>query len=205
MIGKKFNKLTVLEISGKRLYNKIYLCKCDCGNSANIEGYKIKSGHTKSCGCLQKEVISRIKTIHGSLKSKNKSKIYSVWLNMKNRCLNKNVPSYKNYGGRGIDICKEWMESKNFIQWAMSNGWSDELQIDRINNNKGYSPDNCRFVTRSQNILNSRKSFGSISRMCRENGLNYKLIKDRLRNGWSLDDAISRPKRVVRRGAFVQN
>lgn len=195
MIGEKFNRLFVISISGKRLYNKIYLCKCDCGKEVNVEGNKIKSGHTKSCGCLQKEIMSSIKTKHGLLKGGKNNKIFSMWQNMKNRCLNKNVPAYKNYGGRGICICEEWLDSSNFIDWVLSNGWKENLQIDRIDNNKGYSPDNCRFVNRSQNILNSRKSIGSVAGVCRDMCVDYKLVKDRLRNGWSFEESISTPKR----------
>lgn len=100
----------------------------------------------KSCGC------AKIK--HRGIKTR----LYRIWLAMKERCLNPNTPSYKNYGGRGIKVCDEWLEYINFRDWAMNNGYRDDLQIDRIENNGDYEPNNCRFVTHTVNSQNRRCS-----------------------------------------------
>ena len=126
--------------------------ECVCGNKfvARIEA--IKGGHTKSCGCLSiKKSKENFKT-HGL----SKHKLYSVWGSMKQRCYDKNYPSYHRYGGRNIKMCFEWENNAEaFIRWAISNGYQKTLEIDRIDNNGDYSPTNCRWTTRLINVRNS--------------------------------------------------
>ena len=119
---------------------------------------------------------------------------------MKRRCLNKNDARYKDYGGRGITVCKEWLEFLTFYNWASSAGYADGLSIDRIDNNKGYSPENCRWVTMSYQALNKRTnrniSFNGETKTIKEwsdiFGINYTTLKVRLDRGWDIEDALTR-------------
>lgn len=155
--GKKFGKLTVLQFLKNKNGRRLWLCKCDCGNIKEVCIEDLKSGNTKSCGCLRRENPHRIK-----INNLYKSRIYKIYNNMKNRCLNENNPRYKDYGERGISICNEWLGKHNgfikFYEWAMQNGYSEELTLDRIDNNKDYSPLNCRWVDRKTQNRNTRRN-----------------------------------------------
>ena len=111
----------------------------------------------KSCGCVRYKLMSESQTRHGSNCRGRVTKLYSVWIAMKQRCCNEKHISYKNYGGRGIKVCGQWLESYiEFKTWAENNGYKDNLQVDRRNNDKGYEPSNCRWITRTENMRNSR-------------------------------------------------
>lgn len=154
LTGHRYGRLTVVErASNSESGRTRWLCKCDCGNSIVTLGNSLQSGRTKSCGCYQQEHCSHV--THGMTRGGKIPRLYHVWLNMKDRCSNPNNCEFKNYGGRGIDVCEEWANDfKRFNDWAMANGFKNGLEIDRIDNDQGYSPDNCRFVTRSQNMRN---------------------------------------------------
>jgi len=154
LTGQTFNMLYVEKIShrhGPR--EKVYYqCTCACGETAVVEGSNLKSGSVKSCGCLLKK--SPPNKTHGG----REHPLYGVWQNMKNRCYNKNVESYKDYGAIGIDVCESWRNDfQPFFDWAKANNWEKGLEIDRIKNDKGYSPENCRIVTRKVNLANKGK------------------------------------------------
>ena len=151
LIGRRFGKLIVLEDGGRdSIQNILWLCQCDCGNKTLVRTPMLNSGRTKSCGCLKFE--SRNST-HGL----GKTRLYSLWSKMKDRCFRKNNPAYKWYGGRGITICKEWIEDFiNFYNWAMDNGYNDDLSIDRIDVNGNYEPSNCRWIPLKEQALNTR-------------------------------------------------
>lgn len=159
LIGEKFGRLTILEIfykQGKYQQNSFVKCKCDCGNEKVLSLSEIKRGKTSSCGCLRKEIskLSKYKT-HGM----TKSRLYSIWKCMKSRCYRKKHHSYKDYGGRGIIICNEWKNSfENFRDWALVNGYQDNLEIDRKDVNGNYYPENCRFVTDTVQANNKRNT-----------------------------------------------
>lgn len=151
LTNKRFGRLVALErdISSKRTK---WICKCDCGNIKSVQVAHLRSGATISCGCYHKEINKKVQTIHGM----TRSSLHNRWKAIKQRCLNENSKSYKNYGGRGIKVCHEWLEFENFYKWSIENGYDKKLQLDRIDNNKGYSPDNCRWAKPIINNHNRR-------------------------------------------------
>lgn len=154
LIGEKFHYWTIIYQSENRSKDGSikWVCKCKCGTIKEVNGQDLKRNKTKSCGCLQKEIAKKKSFKHGLINHL----LYKIWVNMRYRCKNINAGNYKCYGGRGIKVCEEWNDFKVFYNFAIDNGWKPELQIDRINNNKGYEPSNCRFVTRSENQKNKR-------------------------------------------------
>ena len=156
MIGKRFGKLVVIAKGEKGLNRENrWICRCDCGNiTQSISGYALRKGDTKSCGCFRNEQSS----IRNSKHRLSNTRLYNIWSGMKKRCLNKKNHAFKNYGGRGISVCEEWRNSfEAFFEWAVSHGYTDELTIDRIDNNGNYEPSNCRWVTMKDQQSNKRK------------------------------------------------
>lgn len=151
-IGKKIGRLTVLG----RIPNTtpiMWLCSCDCGSKHPTKASHLLSGVARSCGCYHKDKMKEVLTTHGLCSHP----LYKTWGGMKSRCLSKGDPSYKNYGGRGITVCEEWVDSAEaFIEWCLENGWEEGLQIDREDNEGNYGPSNCRFVKPVINLLNAR-------------------------------------------------
>lgn len=154
LTGKTFNRLTVIkraEVEKKEVY---YLCKCTCGNEKIIRGKDLKYNKIKSCGCLNKEKITERNTKHNL----RHTRIYRIWLLMKNRCLNSKYHLFKNYGGRGITMYDEWKNDfKSFHDWALNNGYDEHLTIDRIDVNGNYEPFNCRWATKLQQQRNTTR------------------------------------------------
>lgn len=154
--GDRYGRLVILkEVAQHINYTRRFLCQCDCGNELNVLLTSLRSGTTSSCGCLRNEMTAKRSTTHGKYETRE----YKVWEDMKSRCISKTGKAYKQYGSRGIAVCERWNKFENFYE-DMKNGYRDDLTLDRIDNNKGYYKENCRWTTwevqennRSNNIL----------------------------------------------------
>lgn len=173
--------------------------KCICGNIKNYPLRFLKTGNTKSCGCVRKEKLIASKITHNL----SKHPLYSVYQDMNRRCYDDKCEAYKNYGGRGITVCEEWKESvKTFVDWGMENGYKKGLELDRERVNGNYEPTNCRFVTRAINNSNTRRvirvtAFGktkTVADWTRDGrcSISEKALAARVRSGkWGIEDAIT--------------
>ena len=208
MHPQKFGRLTVIAEAGKDRHKKrLVRCKCDCGNEVVVNYRSLKTGNTTSCGCFHKEVIRSART-HGM----TRSKLYNTWRAMKDRCLNPKATNFPNYGGRGITVCDEWLDSEKFINWALRNGYEDGLTLDRIDNNGPYCPENCRWVSRltqSNNKRNNRllefnRKIATVTEWARITGISEKTIRGRLANGWPIERVLTVPVGAVKTGPTAQ-
>lgn len=187
--GQRFSRLQVVCFKGyNERHTALWECRCDCGNIVIATSGHLSQGNTKSCGCLKEEKnpehFRRYNYRHG----KHGHPLYSTWKNMRSRCNNPNNNSYYDYGGRGIKVCKEWDSFATFLSWAIANGWGKGLTLDRIDNDKGYSPENCRIATWKDQVRNRRKTVfltykgetKPLSQWCEELGLRMKTCYGRL-------------------------
>jgi hypothetical protein len=151
--GMKFGRLTIVnEIEKNRYGRRRFLCLCDCGNEHHVASSELRSGNTKSCGCLHNELIAKRNRSHG----KSQSGTYTSWRAMHDRCANKNSERYAEYGGRGITVCEQWKQFETFLSdmGERPPGKKKEYSLDRIDNDGNYEPKNCRWATNSQQNLN---------------------------------------------------
>jgi len=156
--GDRFGRWTVIKKdtaerfykSGRKNTSALWLCRCDCGSEKLISSNSLLSGFSKSCGCLQSEIAKTVNKKHGLYNTR----LYRIWLGIKERCLNPKNTGYSCYGGRGILICDEWRDFETFFAWASENGYSDSLTIERKDVNGNYCPENCCFISMQEQHLN---------------------------------------------------
>lgn len=213
--GKSFGRLTVLWPAGRvKKTNRTYLvyaCQCDCGNIVYPTAQVLRSGHTKSCGCLMKD-INREKLLdnqtglkHGhNTDKKGMTPTYKAWNAMKQRCTNPKNASYKNYGARGVTYDPRWEQFENFLaDMGEKPGSKREYSLDRIDNNKGYYKDNCRWATiREQNrnrrvnkLIIYNNEYKTLVEWSEELDIPYKTLESRIRLGWTIEKAFTTPVR----------
>lgn len=205
LTGKKFNSLTVLERYGNDSQGSVtWKCKCDCGNETITTSRNLTSGHTKHCKVCGVKASSNAKIKHNM----TDTRLYQIWLNMKRRCDNRKTDSYKLYGERGIKVCEEWKNSfEAFAEWSFQNGYSEEkaardCSIDRKNNNKGYEPSNCRWISQKEQARNRRNNHiieymgekKTLKEWAEVLGINYGTLASRInRYNWSIKKAFETP------------
>ena len=196
MEKQKFNRLTVVKYSHTKNYKKYWECICDCGKTTFVSTYKLKSLSTQSCGCakLKNGFSTNVKT----------HRIYQTWSDMKQRCFNPKCKNYKYYGLRGIKVCEEWMKFEPFYNWAMKNGYSDDLTIERTNVNGNYEPSNCTWITHKIQMRNTRCSVflmyngdnKTIAEWSEITGISQKTIAQRIKRNWIAKDVLTKPVQI---------
>ena len=155
LTGKVFGSLTVISKHSSGNGEVIWNCKCDCGNVIQVSTGKLNFGLTTSCGCAKRNRIIERSTTHGL----SNTRLYKIWCDMKKRCCNYSSKRYKDYGGRGIAVCNEWKNDfMSFYNWAMANGYKENLTIERKDVNGNYCPENCTWITKSEQSRNQRKT-----------------------------------------------
>ena len=200
LIGRRFGRLTVISraedyVSPKGYHSTAWLCRCDCGKETVVRAVYLKGGKTISCGCYRADYPNHTK--HGQ----SHTRLYNIWKGMHDRCCNPNSSARELYIDRGIDMCPEWKNDfVSFYLWATENGYNDKLTIDRIDNNKGYNPTNCRWVDNKAQQNNKRNNhmltFGNktqtMAQWAEETGIGYHKLKDRINKcGWSIEKALT--------------
>ena len=199
LTGKQFGRLIVIgRAENAKNGNVRWYCQCDCGEIVIVGRKELRSGDTNSCGCLKKEIIAALNMKHGE----SNTRLFRIWAGMKSRATNPNVKDFKYYGEKGVTVCEEWENNfKAFEKWALSNAYSDDLTIDRINSDKEYSPDNCRWADietqnnnkRNNHYLTHNRKTMTIAEWAKEIGISDKIIRNRLRRGWTIEKALTTP------------
>lgn len=203
LIGQRFGRLTVIKkLPLRKSKNVMWECLCDCGNTHKVATTHLRKGAIESCGCLLSEVRARgTRRKHGHAIKNNRSKAYRTWSNMIDRCENSNNNSYRNYGERGIKVCDRWRNSfENFLA-DMGEPLSINYSIDRINVNGDYEPKNCQWIPIAEQTKNQRRNVflthqGQtmlLADWAKKTGIDRRTISHRLKEGWSVEDALSTP------------
>lgn len=198
LTGQRFGRLTIVERAENIGRTTRWRCVCDCGNETVARQPDLRSGRTRSCGCLFSEQLAERNATHNL----SKTRLCNIWRSMKDRCYNPNCQAFKNYGGRGIEVCKEWRcDLKAFYDWAISNGYDDSLTIDRIDVNGNYEPSNCRWAdktvqannTRANHLLEYGGETMTIADWSRRTGIKQHTILRRLSLGWDIEKTLKTP------------
>lgn len=196
-IGRKNNMLTVVGVADKKPTDKRWklICLCDCGGYTTLYPDQFNRGAVKSCGCLRKRGTRTVD-------ERSKHPLYGVWNQMMGRCYRKNSSFYHRYGGRGIKVCDEWHDFWNFAKWSESvGGRPDKMEIDRIDNDGDYCPENCRWATRKQQVRNRSTNVyieyngkrQTIAEWCEETGMNWQTLSNRYNRGWDVERIFTEP------------
>ena len=190
--GHRFGHLIAVRRAGSIAGKSIWECRCDCGGLSSVRLTDLTTGKVKSCGCVRREILSTQgakNATHGA----SHTRLYGIWLGMKQRCQYKNGHAYGNYGGRGVSVCDEWMNSfVVFRDWAMANGYRDDLSIDRKDTNGPYAPWNCRWSTMEEQQNNRRNNLVitcggtslTLSQWAKRTGIPAATISWRVKAGW---------------------
>jgi hypothetical protein len=205
-VGQRIGRFTVLDPDRYRLTStgnrrRAVLVQCECGTVCEKDLAHVATGHTQSCGCWQRVHLSKGNpTHHGSA-----SRLYGIWNAMLTRCNNPNGRFYHRYGGRGIRVCHEWESFPTFRDWALTHGYHDDLSIERVNNDAGYSPTNCTWIPRSRQPANTCRNrritaFGETKTLAEWERdprcvVRRETLSKRLLLGWTTEDGITRPVR----------
>lgn len=211
LTGQKFGKLTVIKRveNGKYGHSK-WLCVCECGNKKEILTLNLIRNNTISCGCYNKERMKNMALKH----NKSNTRLYNIFNKIKGRCYNENNPAYKNYGGRSIKVCDEWLDKENgfinFYNWAINNGYKKNLTIDRIDVNGNYEPKNCRWVTakvqsnnkRNNRIIEYQGKQYTLTQLSEKLGIKLTTLEWRLEHNWREKD-LSLPSNLGNR--YIRN
>lgn len=196
--GEKYGRLTVISRVPNR--KEYWLCRCECGTEKEVHIGNLTSGRQVSCGCYGREAASKSSKTHGE----SKTRLYRVWGNMKSRCYNPKVFSYYRYGSRGIKVCDEWKCFESFRDWALANGYRDDLTIERKDLDGDYCPENCCWVTREEQANNKSTNrfieFNgetlTVAQWAHRLGMDHRAMWDRLFvQGWSVQRALTTPPR----------
>lgn len=206
LTGNRYGTLTVLEPVRQPDKQVKWKCKCDCGSVKDY--FKSSLLSIQSCGCLARKKSAEVHTTHG----KSKSRLFHVWMSMKQRCNNENAHAYEDYGGRGIKVCDEWVSDfEAFEKWALENGYDENAEgksctLDRIDVNGNYEPSNCRFISNGEQQGNKRNNVyvvyngerATIAEWARRTGLTHSTIRCRLLRGWDVERTLTTPMRHIR-------
>lgn len=199
LTDQQFGRLRAVRLDGKKGCHAAWLCECQCGQTVRVTSSNLRSGTTQSCGCLNRERVSvalkQSSTIHGM----RYTRVYNVWLNMKQRCTNPNNDHFPAYGGRGITVCQRWMESFEAFYEDMGDPPSDDHTIDRKNVHGSYEPSNCRWATREMQTSNTQRSVmltymdktQTAKQWAIELGIPPRTVARRARSGWPIEKILS--------------
>lgn len=198
LTGKKFERLKVIDRAPSRKGQTMWNCLCKCGNTTIVSSQNLKTGHTQSCGCYNIQRATEANIKHNGVGTR----LYRTWQGMKNRCYNPKCEYYPDYGGRGITVCKEWIDNfESFQEWALTNGYEESLTIDREDNNGIYEPSNCRWVTMKIQSNNRRSNryitVDNITHTLEEwadiSGIPSRTIRNRIdKYKWNEKDAVTK-------------
>ena len=158
LLGLRFGMLVAKKPLGTKNQKRVWLCLCDCGKTTEVLADALKRGTIVSCGCYKKLWGAIHNVVHGDSRVGKIKSLYRTWSGMRSRCREKKNPNYSIYSSRGITVIPKWEDYKIFREWALNNGYTEGLDIHRIDNYRGYFPNNCVFLTRSEHLSIHRRN-----------------------------------------------